>query len=256
MTRTVLFTEVSENACDTETDVIPDIKPSNILANSQGQIKICDFGVSGELINSIANTFVGTSTYMSVSCACECARMCALPNSFQPERIQGEKYTIKSDVWSVGISLVELAQGRFPFADPVDSDTEAFDNDEAQDTFDPDATLPISSQRPKISPTTKRHRKRGVSLGGGGMTMSILDLLQHIVNEPAPRLISTRRSDFPESAVVFVDGCLNKDPTLRKSPQELLVSIPRNSPGTKIKLGHCPVLHSTGSLKIESAIPC
>ena len=46
-----------------------DIKPSNILCNSQGQIKICDFGVSGELINSIADTFVGTSTYMSVCSA-------------------------------------------------------------------------------------------------------------------------------------------------------------------------------------------
>lgn len=44
-----------------------DIKPSNILCNSKGEIKICDFGVSGELINSIADTFVGTSTYMSVS---------------------------------------------------------------------------------------------------------------------------------------------------------------------------------------------
>ena len=48
-------------------DIIQDIKPSNILFNSSGQIKICDFGVSGELINSIADTFVGTSTYMSVS---------------------------------------------------------------------------------------------------------------------------------------------------------------------------------------------
>ena len=47
--------------------VIIDIKPSNILCNSLGEIKICDFGVSGELINSIADTFVGTSTYMSVS---------------------------------------------------------------------------------------------------------------------------------------------------------------------------------------------
>lgn len=189
----------------------PDIKPSNILANSQGQIKICDFGVSGELINSIANTFVGTSTYMS------------------PERIQGAQYTIKSDVWSLGISLVELAQGRFPFADPPDSDSEScdgLDDDErqpAENTFDPDATLPLSSQRPQLSPTTKRHRKRGVSLGGGGMTMSILDLLQHIVNEPAPRLVS-RREQFPDSAVLFVDACLYKDPAARKSPQELLVS--------------------------------
>ena len=44
-----------------------DIKPSNILCNSAGEIKVCDFGVSGELINSVADTFVGTSTYMSVS---------------------------------------------------------------------------------------------------------------------------------------------------------------------------------------------
>lgn len=43
-----------------------DIKPSNILCNSNGDIKLCDFGVSGELVNSIANTFVGTSIYMSV----------------------------------------------------------------------------------------------------------------------------------------------------------------------------------------------
>jgi mitogen-activated protein kinase kinase len=50
-----------------------DIKPSNILCNSKGQIKICDFGVSGELINSIANTFVGTSTYMSVRAITLCA---------------------------------------------------------------------------------------------------------------------------------------------------------------------------------------
>lgn len=74
-----------------------DVKPSNILLNSQGQIKICDFGVSGQLINSIANTFVGTSSYMS------------------PERIQGAKYSVQSDVWSLGITLMELALGRFPF---------------------------------------------------------------------------------------------------------------------------------------------
>lgn len=74
-----------------------DIKPSNVLVNSRGNIKLCDFGVSGELVNSIADTFVGTSTYMA------------------PERIQGAQYTIKSDVWSVGLMVMELAIGRFPF---------------------------------------------------------------------------------------------------------------------------------------------
>jgi mitogen-activated protein kinase kinase len=48
------------------TAFLKDIKPSNILCNSQGSIKLSDFGVSGELINSLANTFVGTSVYMSV----------------------------------------------------------------------------------------------------------------------------------------------------------------------------------------------
>ena len=44
-----------------------DVKPSNILVNTNGDIKICDFGVSGQLINSMANSFVGTRSYMSVS---------------------------------------------------------------------------------------------------------------------------------------------------------------------------------------------
>ncbi|KAJ9098093.1 hypothetical protein QFC20_006041 [Naganishia adeliensis] len=56
-----------------------DIKPSNIVVTRKGEIKLCDFGVSGELVNSMAGTFTGTSFYMA------------------PERIQGMAYSIKSD---------------------------------------------------------------------------------------------------------------------------------------------------------------
>ncbi|KAH7885400.1 kinase-like domain-containing protein [Phlebopus sp. FC_14] len=176
-----------------------DIKPSNILFNSQGQIKICDFGVSGELINSIADTFVGTSTYMS------------------PERIQGAQYTVKSDVWSLGISLIELALGRFPFSesDPDDSDLSDFEGTLSPGTIG----LPPKKDKEKAAKKDKR-KSKGVSLQGGGMMMSILELLQHIVNEPAPRL--TPEGRFPKEAEDFVDSCLLKDPDSRKTPKDLL----------------------------------
>ncbi|CAN6674347.1 MAP kinase kinase Mkk2p/SSP33 [Trichomonascus vanleenenianus] len=75
-----------------------DIKPQNILLDSSGQVKLCDFGVSGEVVNSLATTFTGTSYYMA------------------PERIQGQPYTVTSDVWSLGLTIMEVAQHRFPFA--------------------------------------------------------------------------------------------------------------------------------------------
>ena len=86
--------------------------------------------------------------------------------------------------------------------------------------------VPLPPRRTKPSkPATEKKDKRksqGVSLGGGGMTMSILDLLQHIVNEPAPKLGDPYGDESKEAR--FVDGCLRKDPGERLSPGELLVT--------------------------------
>ncbi|MCL7035249.1 hypothetical protein MKW94_002125, partial [Papaver nudicaule] len=77
-----------------------DMKPSNLLINHRGEVKITDFGVSVILATTSAerNTFVGTYNYMS------------------PERITGEAYGYKSDIWSLGLVILECATGRFPYA--------------------------------------------------------------------------------------------------------------------------------------------
>ncbi|CAN1330998.1 Mitogen-activated protein kinase kinase 6 [Linum perenne] len=76
-----------------------DIKPSNLLVNHKGEVKITDFGVSAMLANSMGqrDTFVGTYNYMS------------------PERISGSTYDYSSDVWSLGLVVLECAIGRFPY---------------------------------------------------------------------------------------------------------------------------------------------
>ncbi|KAJ6698944.1 MAP KINASE KINASE [Salix purpurea] len=80
-----------------------DLKPSNLLINHRGEVKITDFGVSAimQSTSGQANTFVGTYVYMS------------------PERISGERYDYKSDIWSLGLILLECATGQFSFIPPV-----------------------------------------------------------------------------------------------------------------------------------------
>ncbi|CAI8006468.1 Dual specificity mitogen-activated protein kinase kinase 5 [Geodia barretti] len=74
-----------------------DIKPSNVLVNTQGCVKLCDFGVSVQLLTSLTKTFIGTNAYMA------------------PERILGGEYGIHSEIWSLGLSTLEMALGRFPY---------------------------------------------------------------------------------------------------------------------------------------------
>lgn len=46
----------------------PDVKPSNVLINTLGQVKMCDFGISGHLVDSVAKTMdAGCKPYMAVS---------------------------------------------------------------------------------------------------------------------------------------------------------------------------------------------
>lgn len=106
-----------------------DIKPSNILIDEKGTIKLCDFGISGRLVDSKAKTrSAGCAAYMAVSNTFQNnlnQLVASWSNIFisiffvQPERIDPKKpeYDIRADVWSLGITLVELATGSFPYKD-------------------------------------------------------------------------------------------------------------------------------------------
>ena len=75
----------------------------------------------------------------------------------------------------------------------------------------------------KTAKRLSKRKSKGVSLNGGGMTMSIIELMHHIVREPAPGL--TPEGRFPKEAEDFVDACLLKDPDERQTPKMLLVSL-------------------------------
>ena len=97
-----------------------DIKPGNALLNSEGYVKLSDFGISADqgqrqmLLGTntsedenenhnddagLNTTLIGTWRYMS------------------PERLKGRPYGTPSDVWSLGLVLLECAMGAFPFHD-------------------------------------------------------------------------------------------------------------------------------------------
>ncbi|KAM0792997.1 hypothetical protein ACM66B_000492 [Microbotryomycetes sp. NB124-2] len=82
-----------------------DLKAANILTTKNGNIKLSDFGVSLNL-NAIVNQSMSASP-----------RVDGTPNWMPPEVIQLRGASTASDIWSLGCTIIELVEGKPPYAD-------------------------------------------------------------------------------------------------------------------------------------------
>ena len=135
-----------------------DVKPTNILVNTRGQVKICDFGVSGNLVASIAKTNVGCQSYMA------------------PERISGGgvaqaganpgggTYSVQSDIWSLGLTIIECAMGRYPYPpetyNNIFSQLSVSERGHSTTCFTNTSVLGNRRRRPTRPPATRLQRRR------------------------------------------------------------------------------------------------
>ncbi|CAL6431107.1 unnamed protein product [Bathycoccus prasinos] len=160
-----------------------DVKPSNILCCLQtGMVKLSDFGVSGRLGESGAEctSWVGTATYMS------------------PERIRGDGYDYKTDCWSLALTLLEFAFGKFPYA-----------------------VVASNEKKQQQQQNNEGGLQKQTSGGSYGGFWDIMDLIVH-GSSPESELCEETHGKFTETFREFVKKGLQKDAEARYTASEMV----------------------------------
>jgi serine/threonine protein kinase len=162
-----------------------DLKPSNVLLHSNGAVKVGDFGLSSEVVRSLAfaRTYTGTGRYMS------------------PERILHSQYSFAADVWSLGVMLIEAATGVFPYFLPEAEPGVA-------------AGLDTMSAAGAVAETGAGVVAGAGRAGTGGAGLSLIELYETILESPSPRLpnAGSGGGSWSPEFRAFVDACLHKAP--------------------------------------------
>jgi hypothetical protein len=158
-----------------------DVKPSNVLVNSLGSIKLCDFGVSRvlETIGQKVATFVGTHKYMA------------------PERVSSDEYSIPSEIWSLGMTILEIGLGKYPFQK---------ENHEQPITVRPiELVQYILYGTPPVLPTTRGYSPEFAALIQRCLSKSSADrpLPMHFFENPL--LLKYNNNDINQNRAIIAD---------------------------------------------------
>jgi len=131
-----------------------------------------------------------------------------------PERLQGSQYSVASDLWSLGLSLLEISLGIYPIPPP--------DPETLNQIFGPQAA-DSDNQMMQNTTTGARAQARGAVVPAAARPqpkpMAIFELLEYIVNQPPPKLPA---KVFSENMRDFVDRCLKRNANERADLSSLI----------------------------------